>query len=71
MPPGLLLTDRVLEQVAKSDGISMLVNAMRLHAPAGRRMSDAKMPTETMMECGLTLIAGLSGLDTPGAFIYS
>eukprot|EP01046_Picozoa_sp_COSAG06_P015801 COSAG06_NODE_1024_length_11038_cov_245.122406_10_plen_105_part_00 len=64
-PPLCFAADKVLEQVAKSDGIQTLVDALRRHAPAGRRMSD-DVPSESMMECGLTLLAGLSGLDTPG-----
>ena len=63
--PLCFAADKVLEQVAKSDGIQTLVDALRRHAPAGRRMSD-DVPSESMMECGLTLLAGLSGLDTPG-----
>jgi hypothetical protein len=63
--PSCFAADKVLEQVAKSDGIQTLVDALRRHAPAGRRMSD-DVPSESMMECGLTLLAGLSGLDTPG-----
>ena len=58
-------TDSVLAQVAKHDGIQTIVDALRRNTPAGQRMSDA-VPSEAMMECGLTLMAGISGLDMPG-----
>ena len=61
----LLPADTVLAQVAKHDGIQTLVDALRRNAPAGQRMS-ADVPSESMMECGLTLLAGISGLDMPG-----
>lgn len=57
--------DKVLAEVARHDGIQTLVDALRRNAPAGQRMTSA-VPSESMMECGLTLMAGISGLDMPG-----
>lgn len=60
-----LAADKVLTRIAKHEGIQTLVDALRRNAPAGQRMS-VDVPSESMMECGLTLIAGISGLDMPG-----
>ena len=57
-------TDAVLAGIAKVDGIATLVNALRDGTPAGTRMTT--LPTPGMMECGITMLAGLSGLDMPG-----